>query len=185
MFPASVPISNHASVKVYSRRPPPPVSCPAPTSSSSDLVSSDDLPIALRKGKRQCTYPVSSCVSYDHLSHSSCSFIASLDSITIPKTVHEAISHPGWRNAIIKEMNALDDNGTWKLVDLPSGKQAIGCEWVFTVKVNLDGLVTRLKARLIAKRYAQTYGVDYSDIFSPVAKFTSIQLFLSMTVTYD
>ncbi|MGZ7362318.1 reverse transcriptase domain-containing protein, partial [Streptococcus pyogenes] len=78
-----------------------------------------------------------------------CSFIASLDSITVPKTVHEALSHPGWHNAMIEEMNALDDNGTWKLVDLPSGKQAIGCKWVFTVKVNPDGSVARLKARLV------------------------------------
>ncbi|KAM7528232.1 hypothetical protein LguiB_031642 [Lonicera macranthoides] len=113
--------------QVYSRRRPPDP-CPPPASSSLDSVTSDDLPIALRKGKRQCTYPVSSCVSYDYLSPTSCSFIASLDSIFAPKTVHEAISHPGWRNAMIEEMDALDTNGTWDLVTLPARKQAIGCK---------------------------------------------------------
>jgi hypothetical protein len=54
-------------------------------------------------------------------------------------------------NALIKEMNVLDDNGTWDLVKLPPGKQAIRCKWVFMVKVNPDGLVARLKVRLVAK----------------------------------
>ncbi|KAL5768866.1 hypothetical protein ACOSQ2_015649 [Xanthoceras sorbifolium] len=121
---------------------------------------------------------------YHCLSSSSCSFIASFDSISIPKTVHEAISHPGWHHAMIEEMNALDDNGTWHLVDLLSGKRAIGCKWVFTVKVNPDRSVARLKARLVAKGYAQTYGVDYSDTFSPVVKLTSVRLFISMAATY-
>jgi hypothetical protein len=132
-------------LQVYSKRQIPPATCPTPAPSSSDPTSSDALPIALRKGKRQCTYPVSSFVSYHHLS-SSCSFIASLDSISIPKTIHEVISHPDWHNAMIEEMSALDDNGTWNLVKLPPGKQAIGCKWVFMVKVNPDGLFISMAA---------------------------------------
>ncbi|KAA0065705.1 putative mitochondrial protein [Cucumis melo var. makuwa] len=63
-------------------------------------------------------------------------FITSLDSTSIPNTVHEAFSHPSWSSAMIEEMIALDDNGTWDLV-------------------NPNGTVARLKARLVAKK------VDY------------------------
>ena len=55
---------------------------------------------------------------------------------------------------------------------------------MFAVKVNPNGLVARLKAQLVAKGYAQTYGVDYSDTFSPVAKMTSVWLFISLAATY-
>ncbi|KAA0062809.1 Cysteine-rich RLK (RECEPTOR-like protein kinase) 8 [Cucumis melo var. makuwa] len=64
-------------------------------------------------------------------------------------------------------------------------KKAIGCKWVFSLKVNPDGTVARLKARLVAKGYTQTYGIDYSDTFSLVAKLTSICLFLSMAATHN
>ena len=51
------------------------------------------------------------------------------------------------------------------------------------MKVNLDGSIVRLKALLVAKGYAQTYGVDYFDIFFPVAKLTSIRLIISLAAT--
>ncbi|TYK29397.1 Retrovirus-related Pol polyprotein from transposon TNT 1-94 [Cucumis melo var. makuwa] len=70
-------------------------------------------------------------------------------------------------------------------IALRKGKKAIGCKLVFSLKVNPDGTVARLKARLVAKDYAQTYGIDYSDTFSPVAKLTSIRLFLSMAATHN
>ena len=67
---------------------------------------------------------------------------------------------------------------------LPVGKKAIGCRWVFRVKVNLDRSIARLKAYLVAKGYAQIYGVDYSDTFSSVSKLTSIRLFISLAATH-
>ncbi|GJY93023.1 retrovirus-related pol polyprotein from transposon TNT 1-94 [Tanacetum coccineum] len=82
-------------------------------------------------------------------------------------------------------MNALDHNSTWALVDLPAHKNPIGYKWVFSVKMNPDGSIARLKARLIAKGYAQTYGIDYSKTFSSVVKISSIRLFISLAATYD
>ena len=56
---------------------------------------------------------------------------------------------------------------------------------MFAVKFNHDGFVTRLKARLVSKGYAQTYGIDYFDTFSPIAKLTSVRLFISLAASYD
>nr|GEX47427.1 uncharacterized mitochondrial protein AtMg00810-like [Tanacetum cinerariifolium] len=79
----------------------------------------------------------------------------------VPKTVGEALAHSGWRATIIEEMNALEHNSTWVLVDLPVHKNPIGCKWVFSVKINLDGLVARLKARLVKLR--QNSVMRYED----------------------
>ena len=62
-------------------------------------------------------------------------------------------------------MQALDNNGTWDLVPLPTNKKAIGCRWVFAVKFNPGGSVARLKAHLVAKGYAQTYGASILILF--------------------
>ena len=86
---------------------------------------------------------------------------------------------------MVDEMHSLNDNGTCDLVSLPTNKKVIGCRWVFAVKVNPDGSVVRLKARLVTKVYAQTYGVDYPNNFSPIAKLTSVRLFISLTASSD
>ena len=54
---------------------------------------------------------------------------------------------------------------------------------MFTIKVNQDGIMARLKARIVAKGYAKTYGVDYLDTFSPVSKLTSVRLFISLAAS--
>ena len=99
--------------------------------------------------------------------------------------VFEAIVHPNWRSAMIEEMDVLTENAIWDLVRLPVGKKAIGCRWVFTVKINLNGSIARLKSSLVVKEYAQTYGVDYSNTFSLIAKMTSVRFLIYLTATYN
>ena len=80
-------------IQVCSRRPPLDNSRPPPAPTSTDPCL--DLPIAVRKGKRQCTHPISSFASYIHLCPPLRCFIASLDSVFVPKTLVKALSHPG------------------------------------------------------------------------------------------
>ena len=79
-----------------------------------------------------------------------------------------------------EEMDALYSHDTWELIALPPIKSPVGCRWVYTVKVGLDGQINRLKACLVAKGYTQQYGSDYYDTFSPVAKIVSVSLLFSM-----
>ena len=135
----------------------------APSSTSPVLPSPTDPPIAIRKGTRSSRnpHPIYTFLSFHRLSSTYFAFISTLSSISIPHTVHEALSHPGWKQAMIEEMVALHSIGTWDLVPLLVGKSSIGCRWVYTVKIGPDGRVDRLKARLVAKGYTQIYGSDY------------------------
>ena len=70
-------------------------------------------------------------------------------------------------------------------MQLPEGKKPVGCKWIFNVKYKADGSFDRYKARLVAKWYTQTYGIDYQETFAPVAKLNTSQLLFSIAVNLD
>ena len=119
-----------------------------------NLFTDLHLPIAHREGSRLCTQqPISNFVHYEKLSPNYRAFTTKLDSIEVPKDIEEALKHPGWRDAVNEELNALQKNGTWKLTQRPQGKQPVDCKWVFTMKYKYDGNIERYKARLVAKGF--------------------------------
>jgi hypothetical protein len=102
-----------------------------------------------------------------------------------PSTYAEASEDPNWQQAMEEEHEALQKSKTWELTDLPSNKKAIGCKWVYKLKLNSNGDIDRYKARLVAKGYAQEYGTDYEETYAPVAKMTTVRLVIGLATQFD
>ena len=162
--------------------------------SNNESETTEDLPIALRKGTRAAVgkpperygfaTDISNYVSYDSLSPSYKAFIASLQAVSTPKDWKSAKMDPKWRDAMIEELEALKKNKTWVLTRLPEGKKAVGCKWIYTVKQNSQGKIERYKARLVARGYSQTYGIDYDETFAPVAKMNTVRILVSCAANF-
>ena len=86
---------------------------------------------------------------------------------------------------MVDEMASLHKNEAWDLVELSAGRKPIGRKWVFKKNMNVEGKVEKYKAWLVEKGYSQVPGIDFGDIFSPVAKVTSIKLLLSVVDAFD
>lgn len=154
---------------------------------SKDVSFTDlDVPIVLRKGHRSCIiHHMSNFMSCKNLSTSFSAFTSHLSSMGIPKNGHNALQVPKWKNAILEEMVALEENKTWEVEDLPKEKTTIGCKWVFTIKYKSDGTLKRYKATLVAKGFTQIYGIDYLETFAPVAKLNIVRVLLSLAANLD
>jgi hypothetical protein len=97
-----------------------------------------------------------------------------------PVKYDEAVKDIKWRKAMDAEIQAIEKNNTWELVALPKGMKKIRVKWVFKTKLNEKGEVDKHKARLVVKGYAQRQGIDYSEVFSPVARWDTIRMLLSL-----
>jgi hypothetical protein len=95
-----------------------------------------------------------------------------------PASVGQAVREAPWHRAMEAELQAIEENRTWTLTELPPGRRAIGLKWVFEVKRDERGAVMRHKARLIVKGYAQWQGVGYNEVFTPVARMEAVRLLL-------
>jgi len=101
-----------------------------------------------------------------------------------PKTYQEAAEKPEWMKAVLDEFYALERNQVWEEVELPPGRNVIECKWCFKAKQDAFGFVIKKKARLVAKGYTQIHGIDFTETFAPVAKFTVIRLLLALARKY-
>jgi hypothetical protein len=95
-----------------------------------------------------------------------------------PASFTEAEREDCWRRAMLDELQSIDDNDTWTLTTLPAGHRAIGLKWIYKVKKDELGNIVKHKARLVAKGYVQRAGVDFEEVFAPVARLESVCLIL-------
>jgi hypothetical protein len=100
-------------------------------------------------------------------------------SILEPKNFNEASKDEHWVKAMNDELDQIEKNNTWEMVQRLEGKNIIGSKCIFKNKLNEQGQVVRNKERLVCKGYAQIEGLDFDKTFAPVARMESIIIFLS------
>ncbi|GJY10086.1 putative ribonuclease H-like domain-containing protein [Tanacetum coccineum] len=96
-----------------------------------------------------------------------------------PTSIAKALYDSSWVEEMQEELLQFKLQQVWILVDLPIGKRAIGIKWVFGNKKDKRGIVIRNKARLVAQGHRQEEGIDYEEVFAPVARIEAIRLFLA------
>ena len=165
-------------------------------SSDDDVDPQDRIPLSqiLSHASQPSSAPASSSQSPSGLRtlHED-SKALSADTVTaavdgIPSSYREAMSRPDkaqWEGATQEEIDSIHAARTWTLAELPPGFTLIGSKWVLNLKRNADGSIARYKARVVAKGYGQKEGIDYTETFAPVAKFSTIRALLSITAYYD
>lgn len=143
----------------------------------------------------QPRYPTSAAqrqVSYAgaHTAFAVLSGIACLEEQT-PKTVQEALQSkdaPKWRGAMTSEYDGVVARQTWELVprvSLPKGTNIIKVKWVFKIKTDETGAITKYKARITPKGYMQKEGVDFFEVFANTGKYKSMRVLLSLAACGD
>jgi hypothetical protein len=102
-----------------------------------------------------------------------------------PATFAVAEKDASWRKAMLEEMRSIEENRTWELVDPPAGCRPIGLKWVYKVKRDERGAIVKHKARLVARGFVQREGIDFEEVFAPVARMESVRLLLALTAAKD
>jgi hypothetical protein len=81
---------------------------------------------------------------------------------------------------MLEEIKSIEENNTWKLTDLPASHRPIGLKWVYKLKKDANGVTVKHKARLVVKGYVQQTGIDFDEVFAPVARLDSVRLLLAL-----
>lgn len=79
-----------------------------------------------------------------------------------------------------EEINSIIKNETWVLKSLPQGAKSIGVKWIYKTKFNERGEINKYKARLVAKGYSQKHGIDYTEVYAPVARMDTIRTIINI-----
>ena len=170
-----------------------PSSCPPPETAAEPVPTSAPV-VPHRRSTRShktpshlqdyvCSHFHANWCNLTFLSPTSFAALTALEEFPEPVSYEQAAKHPGWVQAMNKEIQALQINNTWEEVSLPPHKKAISCKWVYKTKLKSDGTLERLKARLVIRGFTQEYGVDYQEVFSPVVKMSTIRTIMALAAS--
>ena len=85
-----------------------------------------------------------------------------------------------WIKAMDEEIDAIERNNTWDLVDFPDDKKIICVKWIYKTKLNADGDVEKYKARLVSHGFNQQHGIDYNETFASVGRLDTVRMVLAI-----
>lgn len=97
-----------------------------------------------------------------------------------PLGVQDALEEECWVEAMRSELQSIQSNNACCYTTLLKVHKAIGLKWVYKVKRDPEGNIVKHKARLVAKGYVQRHGVDYEEVFAPVARLETVRLVLAL-----
>jgi hypothetical protein len=98
-----------------------------------------------------------------------------------PLCFEEAIQKKEWADAMTEEYQSIIKNDVWEIVPRPKSKDVVSSKWLFKIKHVVDGSIDKYKARFVARGFSQKKGIDYEEMFSRVARYTSIRTIIALT----
>ncbi|GKB98024.1 ribonuclease H-like domain-containing protein [Tanacetum coccineum] len=128
-------------------------------------------------------YGVERVVNYANLKPDSFCFATALNKSIEPKCYEDVVLDSNWIDAMNSEIEALNENQTWFITDLPPGRKAIGNKWIYKIKYKSSGDIDRYKARLVVKSCSKKEGVDFDETFSHVVKMSTVRCLIALSVT--
>jgi len=99
-----------------------------------------------------------------------------------PYSLEEAVEQPVWVDAMVEEYKSIMKNSVSKVVPRPADKSVVGLRWIFKVKNAADKSIEKYKSNFVAKGFSQVKGIDYEEIFSPIARYSSIKSILALVM---
>jgi hypothetical protein len=93
----------------------------------------------------------------------------------------EAQAYDCWRKVMLDGMTAIEANNTWELVEAPASQRPIGLKWVFKTKKDASGVIVKHKACVVVKGYVQQPGIDFDEVFAPMAQLETVRMLLAYT----
>ncbi|GJS21683.1 putative ribonuclease H-like domain-containing protein [Tanacetum coccineum] len=171
-LPDEVDVSTNHTLRIHNAHP------------QSQILGDPNTPVQTRSSLKKIT-EAHALVSHiqaqqrsNHKDQQHCLFACFL-SQSEPRKVSEALEDESWVEAMQEELLQFKLQQVWVLVDLPNGAKVIGTKWVYRNKKDERGVVVRNKARLVAQGHRQEKGIDYNEVFAPVARIEAIRLFLA------
>jgi Reverse transcriptase (RNA-dependent DNA polymerase) len=128
-------------------------------------------------------YPIQNYISHDNITNDHYVFLNTLSQSEEPKVFEIAKLDPKWCKAMDEELDALEKKTKHeKYACYQKNKKSVGCKWIYKIKYHSDGTIEWYKTRLVTKGYTQTYGIDYYETFTSVAKMNTVRILLSIAV---